>query len=642
MANNPHIRAALTQAAFEMTPPLVQETLIEDADFREEYGFKADAVLSFDDTGVSIQRSVLLGAVRDLLAERKQFDVADTEGRKWRIRKTSGEGGLPRLTMARAKQRFALPDFCALSPNRETRLLSLATAAADVFLPGSASDCWRGVLSKRALQDDELEAYRSDFHDTPVHIARVIRSEIQANNGSVRTLVPPSRRYFERLIGVYDGSTSLRDYASACAKDHLRQLAGRAPYEGFLIGLFLSSHASLTAELPIEQLKPDELVCAFDFLDRHGDRLSQLGAIEVGFRMLPSTPAIVPFLERLAGQIRDDDVQKPGSGFTLFSHLYILVSGELSRRRIFVSEPPFYRKLAVLSQAALIHRQLAQAAIDHEKFSKWAVELSGPRAYVQSLADMRLEPHHSPGLIAPSLMKAHFFARIMQSAECQKQNINSTALAALVLGKEPGSLHALSDSFRPYFPGPLDGAGETKGQLPPVLMDAIKVQLTDEDVRPSSFIALANCVQIYGIGQEQAELASKALKRCEYRLTHVKDRSQLVNVLDGLALVAAVARNQQLADSLRISVRRHRHATNYSLSIDEAIRICVVSAASHTDLSDWADFVGDCLTEMAFGKLDGADGEELYAHLQLLRHAVPELWVTCGRAVASLIAYNHQ
>ena len=62
MANSPYVRAALAQAAFEMAPPIIRKTLMEDADFREEYGLTADAVLSFGDSGVSIQRSDLLKA----------------------------------------------------------------------------------------------------------------------------------------------------------------------------------------------------------------------------------------------------------------------------------------------------------------------------------------------------------------------------------------------------------------------------------------------------------------------------------------------------------------------------------------------------------------------------------------------------
>jgi len=70
---------------------------------------------------------------------------------------------------------------------------------ADVNLPESTSDRWRRILEERALEDDELEPYDSDFRDTPVRIARAIRSEIQAGQSSISSLVPHSRRYFERL-----------------------------------------------------------------------------------------------------------------------------------------------------------------------------------------------------------------------------------------------------------------------------------------------------------------------------------------------------------------------------------------------------------------------------------------------------------
>lgn len=642
MANSPYVRAALAQAALEMAPPLIRRTLIEDADFREEYGFTADAVLSFGDSGVSIQRSDMLSAVRTLLSGRKQFDVTDTQGRKWRIRKIGAEGDPPRFTMARAKQRLVLPDFCALSPDRETRLRSLAEAAVDVNLPESASDRWRDVLSERALEDDEFDAYQSDFRDTPFHIGRAIRSEIQAGESSISSLVPPSRRYFERLVGTYDGSTSVRDYASGCAKEHFSQLSAWRPCEGFLFSLLLSSHASLTAEIPVNQLGDDELFRAFDFLDKHGDRLSQLGGIEVGLRILPSRPAILPVLERLVGHIRDDDVEQPMSGFTLLSASYVLVDGELSRRRIFAAEPPFYRRLAALSQAALIHRQLVNTAVDFDTFSEWAWGNRATQFYFQSLADMRMDPRWEPDFAAASQMKADFFGRIMIAANNYKQNVTSTALAPVILEKGPGSLHALSDFFHPYLPGPLEGADESQNILPPDMVETIKAQLAAEEVGPSSFIALVNSALIFRVGQDQAELAAKALKLGNYRLSDVEDRSQLLAVLNGLASVAAAARSHQLADQLRILVRRYMHDTQYALSVDEAVRICVVAGASRTDLNDWRDFVGDWLTELAFGDLKSNEGAVLFAHLHSLCHAVPELWVTCGRADAALMAYNAQ
>jgi len=640
MANSPYVRAALAQAALEMAPPLIRRTLIEDATFRDEYGFTGDAVLSFGDSGVTVQRSDLLNALRALLSGRKQFDIKDTEGRKWRVRKLGDDGELPRFRMARDKQRFELPDFCALSPDRETRLRSLAEAAADVNLPEDAETLWREVLDERALGDDELDAYHSDFRDTPVHMARTIRGEIYAGTSSISSLVPPSRRYFERLVGTYDGSASIHDYASGAGKAHFSQLFAWQPFDGFLFSLLLSSHASLTAEIPVDQLGHDELVRAFEFLDKRGDRLSQLGGIDVGLRVLPTRPEILPVLERLVGRIRDDDVEGKQSDFNLLSALFVLVDGELSRRRIFAAEPPFYRRFAALAQGALIHRQLVNTTIDFDRFAKWALDHRAAEFYLQSLADMRLEPRWKPDLAAASQMKADFFGRIMIAANTYKEHVAGTALAPVILETGPGSLHALADLFHAYLPGPLEGAEVSQNVLPPDMAGTIEAQLAAEDVGPASFIALVNSALIFRVGHDQAELAAKALKLGNYRLSNVKDKSELIAVLNGLASVAAAARSHHLADELRILVRRYLRDAQYALSIEEAVRVCVVAGASRTYLNDWRDFVGDWLTELAFGDLKDNDGRVLYAHLHSLCHAVPELWVSCGRADAALMAFN--
>ena len=46
--------------------------------------------------------------------------------------------------------------------------------------------------------------------------------------------VPRSRRYFERLVGAYDGSASIRDYAAGRGRQLFQQLSAWRPYDGFL------------------------------------------------------------------------------------------------------------------------------------------------------------------------------------------------------------------------------------------------------------------------------------------------------------------------------------------------------------------------------------------------------------------------
>lgn len=640
MTNIPYARAVMVQVALGLVPPLLRETLIEDADFRKEYGLTSDAVISFGDSGISVQRSNLYDAIRKCFSGISKVELSDKHGQKWELKDISEEGELPCLELSRGKQRLILPKLAGLSPDSTIRLRYLNEVALNVNLPSSAQEEWRNVLSQRSLEDDEVDAFYREYNDTPVEQAKSIRSKIMEGDITVSTLVPTSRRYFERLIGAFDGSISIGDYAAGNGRTFFEQLSSWRPYDGFLFSLLLSSHSALTAEINVNQLGSEELVHAFEFLDKNGDRISQLGAIEVGLRVVSSRPEIEPILIRLIERLRDDDVNAQDSGFNLISALFILVDGELSRIRLFTKEPPFYRRLAALSQAALIYRQIVNSGINIESFCEWALSVRGEQYYLQTLADMRMEPCWNPDLAAASQIKADFFGRIMIAARNCEQNIKTGELYDLFFGTSSGSLYSLCEFPYSYYPGPLEGAEDTPKILPVEISKAIETQLRAEEVTAKSFIALVNSAMIFRVGTDQAELAAKALKLGSYRLTNVENRSQLLAILNGLATVAAITRSHVLADELRILVRIYRRDPQYALSTEEVLRICLVAAASRKALKEWRDFTGEWLTELAFSDLEGDDGEVLYSHLQCLCHAIPELWVTCGRADAALMAYN--
>ena len=303
-------------------------------------------------------------------------------------------------------------------------------------------------------------------------------------------------------------------------------------------------------------------------------------------------------------------------------------------------DPPFYRRLASLSQAALIHRHIANSGVETDPFCDWVFSNHRGHYSLQSLVDMRLEPRWNPDLGAASQMKAEFFGRIMIKARQVQKNIKGGELHDLVLGTGPGSLHSLSQFPRPYFPGPLEGAEACPNTLPADVSEAIRIQLESDEVAPSSFIALVNSASIFSINSDQAALAAKALKRGSYRLANVENKLQLLTILDGLATVAAVTRSSALADELRVLVRGYRLDAQNAPSIEETIRICLIAAASRASLNDWRDYSGDWLTELALGDLEGDDGEVLQSCVQYLCHVVSELWISCARADAALGAFN--
>jgi hypothetical protein len=635
--NTPHVRSALVMAALNLMPPMIKESLLNNKEFSKEYGLIADAVVTFDNHGVSFQRSVLYDVIRNMYAGVPERVIMDTEGREWIIKIQENEGASPILNISKDDLSFNSPYFAYFSQDSNTRLKSLKEAAMDVNLPIATRDTWCNILVERTFDDDEIDEFRNDICDTPVSRSRLICEMISNGKNSISSLVPPSRRYFERLVGYYNGSVNVKDYAVGQAKEHFEQLSIWNPYEGFLQSLYLSVHSDLTDQINVEHLESQDIVRAFELLEVIGDRVSQLGAIEVGLRILPNIPDIKPIIIRLIKQIRDDDVESSESGFRLLSALFILVDGELSRIRLFPETPPFYRRLISLTQAALIHRQLVNfSGVNVEQLYEWVLNTRGEQYYFQSFSDMRLEPHWNPDLVSASQLKSEFCGRIIVAAN--RYNIDDGELFELILGTKSDSLGSMDNLHQMFFPGPLEGTGNTLNLLPDELSQTIEAQLGAEEAGPSSFVALVNSALIFRVDTHKVEMAAKVISGGSHRLSNVKDRSQLLAILNGLASIAAVARNSSLSNELQILVRKYRHDMEYNFSIEEEIRICLVAAACHTDLNNWSDFVGGWLTELAFGKLEVNDREVFLSHLHCLCQVVPELWVTCGRAEAALKA----
>ena len=640
MTNSPYVRSALAQAALESVPPLIRETLLHEGSFRSDYGFITDAVLVFGASDVSIRRSRLFNAVRTVLGDDPVKTVTDMNGLEWKLKDVSEKGSLPSLALSRGDRKpICMPDFTVLSPDRDVRLRFLHEAVLDVNLPSSRSDRWRRIVAERHLEDDEVDAFHSEFRDTPVAWARSIRGEVARGKSSISSLVPASRRYFERLIGAYDGSVSIQDYSVGNGKILFDQLSSWKSYDGFLYSLFLSSHPSLTAEINVQCIEREELVRAFGYLNKHGDIMSQVGAIEIGLRIFARMPEIESILVSLVEQVRDDDVDGARSKCGLLLSLYCLVDGELSRTRLLADLPPYYRRLASLSHAALIHRELRGSRVDSSGFSEWAFTSRGGQYFLQSLTDMRNEPRWNANFWDASRIRANFCRRIIDAATNYEASIKDSELSDVIFSNTKDSLLSSNNLLVSYLPGPLEGREEAHLDVPPEIAQAIEIQLRAEEVGALSFISLVNSASIFRIGEDHAELAAVAIERGRHRLRNVEDGAQLFTIVHGLATVAAITRSHRLADQLRILVRTYRGDPKIHLSIHEAVTSCLVAGASHPDLNEWCEFVGEWLTELSFGDLSVEEGRRLHSFIRCLCDSIPELWVSCGRADAALLAY---
>lgn len=629
-------RSVLARAALELFPPSIRESLFSDPVFLNSYKLKVDAQVSIGEGEVSFQRSAMFDCIREVLADSSSRPtLKDEGGKEWRLEIVEIENER-RVRLSHGERRLLLPDFSALFPDQAERLKSFDRDANEVNLSEGAIRRWREILASRALADDEIDALDAEIKETPIRVADMVGSEIERGEVNFLTLVPRSERYFDRLVGEYRQSKNIADQAQVGAREHIRQLMSWRAYDGFLLSLLLSSHSSIPMEIDADQLGESDLIHAYEWLQKKGDRISQLGAIEIGLSILDKRPNIEPYVQGIVEQMRDDNADDDQGRFHLLSSLIMLVEGELSRTKILRGKPPFWRRLASIAQASLTERCIIKSRIDIANFTEWAWQARGPFFYLQTMADLRREPRWLPNYVSPGQLKAEFIGRILNAAQQNATKIHTPAMRELLFGDGAEGIKPLVEFPFPYLPGPLEGGLGAQNEPSADILRAIEEQLSADVLRPDSFAALLNSALILRLDSQQAALAVKALRAVKHQLRQVDNKGHLLSVLNGLAIVAAVTRSGELAEELRTLTRRWRHESGRGLSAEEAMMIGLIAAASHSDLTGWCEFVGEWITELAFQSLKLDEMQRLHSNVEHLCRIEPELWRTCGRAEAAL------
>jgi hypothetical protein len=631
----PFNRSIIAVAAMQMLPPSIRESLLSDPIFLDNYELTATTRISIGGKGMSVQASKLYNCIRGALADRStRPTLKDEMGKEWQLEviEIDNRHG---IGLTDGTQRLLLPDHSALFPDQAERLNAFDYSANEVNLPEKAISAWRTILASRALADEEIDVLHLEIKETPVQVAALINSEMENGEVSVSTLVPRSERYFNRLVGEFPQAQNIVDHVQVGVSEHVHQLMSWRAYDGFLLSLLLSSHSSISSAIDADRLEEKDIIRAYEWLLKAGDRISQIGAIEVGLSILDKWPKIEPYLQALIEQIRDDNADQLGR-LHLLSALIVFVEGEMARTKLFREKPVFWRRLAAIAQASLIERCVIKSQIDRAQFAQWVWQARVQFFYLQSLVDLRREPRWFPDYVSAQQLKAEFIGRILGAAYQNATKIQSPALQALLFGEEPESLKSLVEFPYPYLPGPLEGGIESRHELPPEMLKTIEAQLSEDILRPHSFVALLNSVLVFRIDSQQAALAAKALRAKRHQLRQADTKEQLLIVLRRLATVAAVTRSRELAEELRILARRWRYEEGRGLSAEETMKVGLVAAAAHLEMTDWCDFLGEWITELAFQPSEPDEMEQLYSDVKHLCHIVPELWLTCGRAEAAL------
>lgn len=635
--NDTAIRQAVVQTALLYLPPTMRESVCDDAGFRERYLPPGDYILRLQNDAASFRRSALTRAVRLVLAGAWEKKLPDTGGRRWKLRSRVTRNGPPALLLSRGPELRQLPlSFGTLSPDRSARLQLLRDAESALNLPIDRVKHWHDILEDRPLNDDELVEYLNDVFDTPVDTAMTLSDTVRAGGFNIAALVPSSRRYFRRLVGEYDGSSTVHAYAAGTGKSHLEALCRWNPSDGFIHGLYLASDPALTSCLSVEQTDRAQFASLLQRVRDSGDRMSQVGALEVGLRVLSRVPEIATILEELVEFIRDDDATGSNSNIVLLSSLFRLVDGQLSRTKLFSREEPYYRRLAAFAHSAILHGAILDSPIDREQFIDWACGDNRVQSTLQDYIDMRTEPYWNLHLAAPTQLKAQLVGRILLAANHFSESLEDHEKLRNLLVTLPACLTVdnKDQSLGMVMRGPLDGRRPAVEKPPASVDREIRKRLNSEEVTPSSFVPFANAALLYDIDDDLAALAATRLRRVSFEL-HDK-RSAVVSIVLALAVAAAVCRSTTLADAVRDLALRHVADDRPQLSLAEKLDVVLTLSATRSDETEWARSVGGTLEQLAFNDLEKQERQLLHSYIRQLCQLKPELWTYCARADAAV------
>ncbi|WP_269537089.1 hypothetical protein [Cerasicoccus fimbriatus] len=631
-----HKKILLAQCLANL-PEMLRDSLLSDVDIVSKYDLDTKFQVTLGGSDTSFESEVFYKAIRETANGSGNAQIEDSNGRFWNVQVEHLEGGKHIFSLSNAQNRLRLPDFSFFSESKAMRVEALDSISKDLYLPANSVEYWKELAVERSLEVKEIDGFHKEIADSVIRVAQNIKRILGSEEIASSSLVPLSRRYYQRLVGEYDGSSTIEEYARCRGIEVFREYLKWSREKGFGYCLHMLVHPAFVKHIEFDDLETLDFEATYIYLEEHGSPFEKIVGIELGMRIIQQRPDLEPKLLKLIDAICD---QSSLNTFFMFSSIFVLVDAEISKNKIFEKEPPFYRRLASLAHTGVIFRELMKIDLG-DGFAVWARKTGAGQYLMQTFADMRSEPRWHPDFISTTNLRSYLLVRILNSLPEEILESKTGAIYEKTLGHGAGSVMNTLDLGLFLHLGPLDGADSSAIELPKEFSDAIENQLKEESrdgPKPITFTALVNSARIYGLKPEHAEMAAKILREGKYRLSKIEDRSHLITVLNGLASVAAVTRCKELADELRILDRKYRRDQQFQLSVNESMLLCLASSSSRSELIDWCDFVGQWITELSFFELSGDDAKLLYVNLRLLLHSVPELWLHCSEAEAAIRA----
>ncbi|KAB0287047.1 hypothetical protein F2P58_20675 [Vibrio fortis] len=220
---------------------------------------------------------------------------------------------------------------------------------------------------------------------------------------------------------------------------------------------------------------------------------------------------------------------------------------------MFENYPVFYRRLASLSHASLLHRCFcAKGVKEDQKLCDWIARNFGQDFYIGSLLDLKTDSRWLPDYADPVQLKNELYGRLLNSiAEIDKEERHKYVTA------DDQFLSNLPFSMEMFLPGPLEGGLEPT-DMPTYIEDIVKSSLTGSGSATESFTGFMNSSRYWKLDKQYLTAVAEKIRSSGHMFEKIDSIEVLYSCLNGLAVAASITKSELLADELLILTRVYR------------------------------------------------------------------------------------
>jgi hypothetical protein len=637
MENEDAVKRYVLQEMLANLPSTIKSALLNDSAILDGLGIKVDATVTLekDSTSMKCGRNALFDCIRRALLDREKLVSLDIQEGDLAHISIKEIDGVLHAVVAYMGATFELFYAFSLSNLFSERVDGFERMRKKFSLDKDSTQTWLDKLKNRPLTNQECEDMCETLMEVPVvyegNASRILRQP----RITFGLLVPQSAHYFKQLAGSYRSVSSVKQFICEDVAERVQSIFETRGPEGLATVLGMATNSTVVDLITPEHLAGGDLIASYQWILKYGDLISQIGAIELGLRLLPENPDLEPSLRQLSHALISKEDE--GRRWNRLANLIVLVDGELSRLKILSSVNPLVRRHSALVHAGLIDRimraeNIALDGIDSEFLSTHILQF-----YTQTLIDAREEPYWKADYALPDFLQGEILGRLFMAIATHLDKIKDPDLLVLAAHDEK-KLPSYLDGLNPFLPGPLEGAGEFGRPLPVITAEELLHSIENIPVPTAALNTIIKLSDIYRFELLHGQRIAAALSRAAFRLDIADGGQDIEGILRGLAEISAKTRCQELAGSVRILARLQRRDFGSGYRADREAGLCFMAAAAYVDLGEWGRFIGDWLRELCMDDIGGDGARVTKSLLETAGGVEPILWKYCGPAYGALLA----